>query len=308
MMSATLMGLKNSVLGNIFILLCTAYGFVFVIVLILLVLHRTGYLRKQWGRKSRAWAKSMFFFGGKFFLSGFFGIFVIGQSLNAYFKSADDNLCGVLGITIVVLVWLLYQLFGVARIIIVAAMCVVLIVLFAVQYLPNAGRSSISAASGSSQVSSAGTAQPRSTSQASGTVRIFSSVRPLAEALRKNKNVKVAPRYKIRPLYDQTKAVKGGAIIPIKIELCDAGGTNVSASSIVVTATTLSQVSNSSPGVLEDGGNAPPDDNFRYLATLGQHGGYIFNLKTTGLSTGTYSLSFAAGSDPTVYNVLFQVK
>ncbi len=38
-----------------------------------------------------------------------------------------------------------------------------------------------------------------------------------------------------------------------------------------------------------DAGNANADFNFRYDASLA---GYIFNLKTTGLTTGTYHLKF----------------
>ena len=54
-----------------------------------------------------------------------------------------------------------------------------------------------------------------------------------------------------------------------------------------------------------DSGNANPDSNFRYDTTLG---GYIFNLSTSGLGTGTYTLSFTAGSDPTTHAVQFQVR
>jgi hypothetical protein len=35
---------------------------------------------------------------------------------------------------------------------------------------------------------------------------------------------------------------------------------------------------------------------------------YIFNLKTTGLSTGTYALTFMATGDPIPHTVQFQVR
>ena len=73
-------------------------------------------------------------------------------------------------------------------------------------------------------------------------------------------------------------------------------------------ATSVTLVFTNAPGVLQDAGNANPDDNFRYDTTLGGTGGYIFNLKTTGLGTGTYHISFTAGTDPTAYSVQFQVK
>lgn len=40
----------------------------------------------------------------------------------------------------------------------------------------------------------------------------------------------------------------------------------------------------------------------------GAGGGYIFNLTTKGLTTGTYLLGFKAGGDPYTYTVRFQVK
>ena len=52
-------------------------------------------------------------------------------------------------------------------------------------------------------------------------------------------------------------------------------------------------------------GNANPDSGFRYDAALA---GYIFNLSTTGLSTGTYTLNFTVGSDPRAYSVPFAIK
>jgi hypothetical protein len=116
------------------------------------------------------------------------------------------------------------------------------------------------------------------------------------------------PTYNICPLYDQTKSVKSGATVPIKLQLCDSLGRNLSASTIVVKATSLVQISTNAPGPVEDSGNANPDSNFRYDATLGGTGGYIFNLKTTGLASGTYKLNFTAGGDPLNYSVAFQVK
>lgn len=118
----------------------------------------------------------------------------------------------------------------------------------------------------------------------------------------------VTPAYNVCPLYDQTKAVKSGATIPIKLQLCDANGANLSSSNVVVTATTLTRVSDNAPGTIQDSGNANPDTNFRYDPILGGTGGYIFNLSTKGLASGTYKLSFAAGSDSTVHSVQFQVK
>lgn len=116
------------------------------------------------------------------------------------------------------------------------------------------------------------------------------------------------PAYNICPLYDQTKAAKSGSTIPIKIQLCNASGVNLSAPNLVVTATSVTLVSTSTSEILQDSGNANPDYNFRYGSTLGGTGGYIFNLSTKGFTTGTYKLNFVVESDSTVYSVQFQVK
>jgi probable HAF family extracellular repeat protein len=111
--------------------------------------------------------------------------------------------------------------------------------------------------------------------------------------------------YSIVALYDQTKAYKSGSTLPIKVQLRDATGANVSSSSITVTATAVTQISNSASGALVDSGNANPDNNFRYDTSLA---GYIFNLSLKGYATGTYRLSFKAGIDAATHTVAFQVK
>ncbi|HZN05726.1 MAG TPA: lamin tail domain-containing protein [Pyrinomonadaceae bacterium] len=104
-------------------------------------------------------------------------------------------------------------------------------------------------------------------------------------------------------LYDQTKAVKSGAAYPIKIQLCDVNGNNVSSAGIVVHAVNVEQVSTSASGDVITAGNANEDNDFRFT-----DGFYILNLKTTGLTTGTYKLYFTAGDDPTLHFVQFQIK
>jgi hypothetical protein len=113
--------------------------------------------------------------------------------------------------------------------------------------------------------------------------------------------------YGICALYDQTRSVKRGAVFPIKIQLCAASGTDLSSSAIAVHAGSITAASGSS-GTPESPGNSNADGDFRFDASLGPTGGYIFNLSTSGLSTGTYSLQFTAGSDPTTHSVQFGVK
>jgi hypothetical protein len=109
--------------------------------------------------------------------------------------------------------------------------------------------------------------------------------------------------FNICVLYDPTKAVKSGATYPIKIQLCDGNGSNVSSAGIVLHAVNIQQVSSSAYGDVITAGNANPDNNFRF-----DSGYYILNLKTTGLATGTYKLYFTAGDDPVLHSVEFQVK
>jgi uncharacterized repeat protein (TIGR01451 family) len=109
--------------------------------------------------------------------------------------------------------------------------------------------------------------------------------------------------YKVRALFDQTTAYKSGSTIPIKLQLTNANGVNVSSASIVVTALSVVRVSTNTSGAVTDAGNANPDSNFRY-----DGGGYAFNLKTKGYASGTYLLRFKAGNDSSIYSLQFQVR
>jgi len=114
--------------------------------------------------------------------------------------------------------------------------------------------------------------------------------------------------YGISVLYDQTKALMSGSTLPVKLQLVSSTGVNISSSSIVVHALSLTQTATGSPGSIVDSGNANPHNDFRFDSTIGTTGGYIFNFSTKGLATGTYALGFKAGTDPTAHTVQFQVK
>lgn len=116
----------------------------------------------------------------------------------------------------------------------------------------------------------------------------------------------LAPSYAACPLYDQTKAHRAGATVPIKLQLCDAAGGNLSSGTIVVNAAGLTYLDGTASALVEDSGNANPDADFRYDEELG---GYVFNLSTAGLSSGTWQLTFTVDgvTDPTYY-VLFDVR
>lgn len=114
--------------------------------------------------------------------------------------------------------------------------------------------------------------------------------------------------YNILLLFDNTTAKKSGSVFAIRLQIADVNGSNRSAGEIAVTATRIVRISDNAPAPVDDAGNANPDSNFRFDHALGGTGGYIFNLSTQGLSTGTYRLFFTAAGDPVEHSLEFQVK
>lgn len=102
--------------------------------------------------------------------------------------------------------------------------------------------------------------------------------------------------------YDPTKAVQHNATVPIKVQLCNASGINVSSPDIVLHAFQVALTSGGT-GQLEDSGNANPDQDFRYVGN-----GYMFNLSTQPLISGTWVLSFTATGDPVAHLAGFGVR
>jgi hypothetical protein len=120
-----------------------------------------------------------------------------------------------------------------------------------------------------------------------------------------SKSVGYTVGYAVCPLYDQTKAHKVGSNVPIKLRLCDVAGANVSSPTITVRKATLVKVDSSASSNVDPVSAPTADTDFRYDADLG---GYIYNLKTTGLTTGTWALSFTAGGDGTTHKVFFDIR
>lgn len=118
-------------------------------------------------------------------------------------------------------------------------------------------------------------------------------------------NVTLVVTYKICLLYDPTFAKKSGSTYPIKLQICDANGNNLSSASIVVQAQSVTLASNNAPGPLDDSGDSNPDFDFRYDATLA---GYIYNLSLKGISTGSYNINFMVSGDSVLHSAGFQVK
>jgi hypothetical protein len=113
--------------------------------------------------------------------------------------------------------------------------------------------------------------------------------------------------YNVCLLYDPTASKHTGAAFPIKVQACNATGTNLSSAAIVLHATGVAAISGL-VGAADAEGSANPDRDFRFDSSLGIGGGYIFNLSTNGLSPGTYRLQFTVTGDPIGHSVLFGVK
>jgi hypothetical protein len=120
------------------------------------------------------------------------------------------------------------------------------------------------------------------------------------------KTVGYTVSYRVCALFDQTRSYRIGSTVPVKLQLCDANGANFSTAGTAVLATTLvKKDSQASPNLAAASGNANPDNNFRYDSS---QGGYIYNLSTKGLASGTWVLSFTVTGDPTIHTVQFDLR
>lgn len=108
--------------------------------------------------------------------------------------------------------------------------------------------------------------------------------------------------YALAPLYDDDKVNKSGSTVPVKLQLVDNAGANLSTEDKVIHVLGVSLISSETYGPVADAGNANPDGNFRFVGDS-----YIFNLKTTGYAPGTYQLYFTVGADGYVYTTQFQI-
>src|SRR5438477_8546973 len=64
------------------------------------------------------------------------------------------------------------------------------------------------------------------------------------------------PQYSLCLLYDQNKAVHSGASAPVKLQLCDSDGHNLSSPSLTLYATGITKVSDSITGPVHPPGNS----------------------------------------------------
>ena len=91
-------------------------------------------------------------------------------------------------------------------------------------------------------------------------------------------------------------------------QLCGADNQNLSTPSVVLHAINIEMVPSAVTSEVQGSGKANPDGDFRYDASIGDTGGYIFNFKTLGLPSGSYVLNFTVAGALTIYHVPFQVR
>lgn len=111
----------------------------------------------------------------------------------------------------------------------------------------------------------------------------------------------------MKPVFDGTQPRRVGSTVPIRLQMLDREGRNLSSPAVPLLERGVTRLATSA-AVLQS--NAPshanPDGAFRFDPSLP---GYIFNLSTKGLSAGRYVLSFWAGGDRQFsYNVLFELR
>jgi hypothetical protein len=106
--------------------------------------------------------------------------------------------------------------------------------------------------------------------------------------------------YKVVAQYNQTTTSKSGTTIPIKVQLQNFAGKNLSSSSITLTLMTNPVSPSPAPG-------AQPGGTFALVSKSDTGPGYQYNLKTTNFPKHAYSLSFTATGDPVVHQVGFVI-
>jgi hypothetical protein len=88
-------------------------------------------------------------------------------------------------------------------------------------------------------------------------------------------------------LYNPHRVEGTGEVIRLRLQLCDAKRADVSSGNNVLHAISLVQTSTGASEPIHTPGDKDADDDFRFERRLGPTGGYVFDLKTRGLTPGS---------------------
>jgi len=111
--------------------------------------------------------------------------------------------------------------------------------------------------------------------------------------------------YAICPQFDQEKEHNSGSAVPVRIQICDFFGTNLSSAMIEVTAEAIVHVTSNTSYPPQDEGNSSPGGVFRHVGGTGPEAGYLFNVMTKDLPAGQYRFRFSVTEDPIIHDVRF---
>jgi uncharacterized delta-60 repeat protein len=116
------------------------------------------------------------------------------------------------------------------------------------------------------------------------------------------------PTFMIRTLNDPLKEHNRGSAIPIKLQVENAAGVNVSSAGLMVEAVAVSSGTGIGQAeeerVADDAGQSNPLGRFRFVSD----GAYLFNLKTKGLKAGPYVLVVRVAGDTALHAVPFLIR
>jgi len=111
-----------------------------------------------------------------------------------------------------------------------------------------------------------------------------------------------------RQLYAGDASVRTGEKFPVRLQILGDGGHDISSPLLIVHAVGVSSAADPSASVKPLPGDPGVSQTFTYDARVGDSGGYRFDVDTTGLPPGIYSLHYRVGADTDTHVVPFRVK
>jgi hypothetical protein len=130
-------------------------------------------------------------------------------------------------------------------------------------------------------------------------------------------SVSYAVTYAVCAQFDKTKPFKGGSDVHVLVQICDAAGRNLSASSITLTADSLVHIE-SNTIFKPEGQGKNANGVFRFVGSNDPDPGegaeevkrpfYRFDLKSPKSPVGDYRFTFKVSGDPVLHEVQFTLR